>query len=453
MQKVLDYISRFINEGDTRSVNAKKNILAMIFLRGLNILTGFLIVPITINYVNASIYGIWLALSSIVIWISYFDFGLPNGFRNKFAEAKAKNDIELARSYVSTTYCVMSFIFLTILIAMLIFNEFVNWSTLLNVDITLQKELHDVFIVLSIFFCLRVIASVFTFMLFAEQKPAFAAAVQTIGQVLTLSIIYILTCSTQGNLFLLALTLSGIPCMTIIIISAFSFLSSHYRTFAPSTKYIRLELFKDIIGKGIQFFFVSIIILLILQFINIAISRELGPLQVTEYNISFKYFSVVYMAMELLVSPFWSGFTEAYTQKEYAWMSNMLHRLEQIVVLSIPGIFVMLLCANIVIRLWIGDEVIVPISLSIMMAIFVFFQSAYCVYSNLINGTSKIWLQTLLFIVSACLSFPAITIGIRIFGLWGCLVFPTIIYIIAALLCRIQIKKLVSQRASGIWNK
>ena len=134
-------------------------------------------------------------------------------------------------------------------------------------------------------------------------------------------------------------------------------------------------------------------------------------------------------------------------------MSNMLHRLEQIVVLSIPGIFVMLLCANIVIRLWIGDEVIVPISLSIMMAIFVFFQSAYCVYSNLINGTSKIWLQTLLFIVSACLSFPAITIGIRIFGLWGCLVFPTIIYIIAALLCRIQIKKLVSQRASGIWNK
>ena len=90
MQKVLDYISRFINEGDKRSANAKKNIIAMIFLRGLNILTGFLIVPITINYVNASIYGIWLALSSIVIWISYFDFGLPNGFRNKFAEAKAK---------------------------------------------------------------------------------------------------------------------------------------------------------------------------------------------------------------------------------------------------------------------------------------------------------------------------------------------------------------------------
>ena len=58
----------------------------------------------TINYLNPTRYGIWLTVSSIIGWIAFFDLGLANGFRNKFAEAKAQGRLELAREYLSTTY-------------------------------------------------------------------------------------------------------------------------------------------------------------------------------------------------------------------------------------------------------------------------------------------------------------------------------------------------------------
>jgi O-antigen/teichoic acid export membrane protein len=95
-------VRSLITEGDQRSVKAKKNILASFLVKGFNIAVGFLLVPLTIDYIDKSLYGIWLTLSSIVTWFRFFDVGLGNGLKNKFAEALAKGDRHLARVYVST---------------------------------------------------------------------------------------------------------------------------------------------------------------------------------------------------------------------------------------------------------------------------------------------------------------------------------------------------------------
>ena len=453
MPLFVNNISDFLKKGDPRSVNAKRNIIALLFLKGLNILTGFLVVPLTINYVSAASYGIWLALSSIILWISYFDFGLPNGFRNKFAEAKAQGDTLLARKYVSTTYCSLSVIFFVILCLLLIINELINWSSLLHVDATLHKELHNVFVILSVFFCIRVVASTLTFMLLADQKPALSAAVLTAGQVLALITIYILTKTTSGSLLYLAWTIAGLPVAIMLLLSVVAYRSEAYRQYAPSWKYVQRELTKDILGIGLRFFAITIIMLLVLQLINVVISRESGPVSVTQYNISFKYFSVVYMVMELIVSPFWSGFTEAYTQKDFTWMRLTFQRLEKAVWLSIPLILLMIVAAKFVIWLWVGDSVKVPHSLNIAMGIFVFFQSSHCVYANLVNGTGKATLQLVVFLCTSAVAYPLIVYGIHAFGLWGCMLMPTMMFLILTVLCRIQIKKIINQSATGIWNQ
>lgn len=452
MNKRLDSITTFFTKGDIRTLKAKKNILALIVIKGINILTGFLVVPLTIHYVSASTYGIWMAISSIVIWISYFDLGLPNGFRNKFAESVAQGDYLLARKYVSTTYVLLALIFTGILTILVISNLFINWSTLLHVDTSLQQELHYVFLVICIFFSIRVVASVFIFMLMADQRPALSAATQTIGQVLALATIYILTITTQSNLLYLAFAIAGIPCFAILAISYLAYRIKPYRQYAPSFRMVDFHLTKNILGIGIQFFIVTIINLLILQVINVVVSRELGPMAVTQYNIAFKYFSVVYMTMELIVAPFWSGFTEAYTKEDFRWMDNILKKLEFILVLSIPATIFMFLCTDFVIYLWIGNDVIVPHSLAFAMSIFVFFQSAYCMYSNLVNGIGKVRLQLIAFILTGIISIPVIVYTTRSHGLWGCMLLPVVAYAIIAILCRLQIKKIIHQNTKGIWN-
>ena len=101
-------VKGFISKGHQRSVKAKKNIITSFIIKGFSIILSLAFVPLTVSYVNPLRYGIWLALSSIIGWFSYFDIGFGNGLRNKFAESVAKKEYDRARIYVSTTYAVIA---------------------------------------------------------------------------------------------------------------------------------------------------------------------------------------------------------------------------------------------------------------------------------------------------------------------------------------------------------
>lgn len=74
--------------GNSRSIIVKKNIIASFFLKCISILVSLQVVPLTITYINPTKYGIWLTLSSIIAWLSYFDLGFAHGFRNRFQKQK-----------------------------------------------------------------------------------------------------------------------------------------------------------------------------------------------------------------------------------------------------------------------------------------------------------------------------------------------------------------------------
>jgi len=73
--------SHFFTKGHERSIAAKKNIAYSFIIRGISIAISLALIPLTINYVNPIQYGIWLTLSSILGWFSFFDIGFGNGFR------------------------------------------------------------------------------------------------------------------------------------------------------------------------------------------------------------------------------------------------------------------------------------------------------------------------------------------------------------------------------------
>ena len=50
---------------------AMKNVALMAILKGISILISFILVPVTIDYVDANTYGIWLTLSSMIAWDMY----------------------------------------------------------------------------------------------------------------------------------------------------------------------------------------------------------------------------------------------------------------------------------------------------------------------------------------------------------------------------------------------
>ena len=125
----IDYLKSRMQAGGERSVLLKKNIVISFLNKAVAVIVSFLLVSVTIDYVNTEQYGIWLTLSSLIYWIALFDFGMTHGFRNRFAEAISNSDRLLCKKYVSTSYVLLSIIFLSLLCVLSILNIFINWSS------------------------------------------------------------------------------------------------------------------------------------------------------------------------------------------------------------------------------------------------------------------------------------------------------------------------------------
>lgn len=66
---------------------------------------------------------------------------------------------------------------------------------------------------------------------------------------------------------------------------------------------------------GVKFFLLQISSLVTYSLSNFLILYYLTPSDVTNYNISYKYFSIITILNNIVCLPLWSAFTEAYFKK------------------------------------------------------------------------------------------------------------------------------------------
>lgn len=452
MNKLKAYINRF-SKSSERSKDIVKNAALSIGTKGATVLASLLLVPMTINYVNPTQYGIWMTLSSIIALVAMFDLGLGNGFRNRFAEAKAKEDWMTARQLLSTTYVAISIVVAVLLVAALIINQFVDWAKIIKVSESYHEELKRCFNVVCIFTCLNMIANVFNSLLSADQKNGYSSVITGIGQYASLLVIFVLTKTTQGSLYNLALFYSGVPFVVMLLASLLMFRFSHYRRYKPAVRYVKPALIKNILQLGGQFFLIYLCQIVIFQIINVVISREVGPMAVTQYNIAQKYFNILYSVVLIVMAPFWSAFTDAYTKKDYSWMNSMVVKLQKLwSVVCLIG-FAMLLFSPVFYNLWIGDSIKMPITISIAMYLLIISQSLGNIFMLLINGIGTIRIQLITYVLFAIIAWPLFAIAGRNMGLMGIIIVPAIVYFVQGILAYVQIRMILKGTASGVWMK
>lgn len=445
-------LKSFLKEGDERTLKAKKNIAVSFGLKGISILTSLLIVPITINYVNPTQYGIWLTISSIILWFGYFDMGFFHGLRNKFAESKAKGNDYLAACYVSTTYAFFILIFGFIWLCAFAANYFMEWSNILNIDGIYNEELSNVFGIIISFFCLQMITNIITIILTADQKNALSSCISTTGQVISLITVYILTKTTTGSLSNLAWALA-IPPAIIPLFASIYYYRKRYKEYMPSFKKVQIRYASSILSLGSKFFFISISMLLIFQCTNLILVRTEGSGSVTIYNILFKYYNAFNMLIMIIYTPFWSAFTEAYTKEDFSWMKNAYSKLTKVWTFATFIIIIAILISPYIFNIWVGSEVKIPFIDSLLMGIYMITATRSNLYMTLLNGMGRVKIQTIIYIGFAIAAIPLLIQSIDLLGIVGGILTITILQILQILFGHIQLQKVLSQKARGIWNK
>ncbi len=438
--------------GRHRSQLIKKNIIVSGIFKGADTLVYLLLVPLTLGYLNPYEYGIWLTLNSILGWINSFDVGLGNGLRNKLAEALAKDDLLMARKYVSTTICLLIAIVLVLFcVGTLIINA-VDWYQLLNVEIGAVSSLSEIITVSYLFFCLNFVLKVVGNVFQALQLPSVMYIMNFVGHLLSLVIIYILKLTIPGSLFIVAIVYSAMPPFVYAIAYPVTFFH-YFKYLAPTYKLFDRNCVKELFNLSVIFFLLQMASVILFSLSNLIISNLFGPTEVTPYNIVQRYYSVIPMLTSIVIAPMWSAATDAYTRGDYAWIRSVNMKLNLMLVGVILLMTFMTIISSWVYNMWIGDAVAIPIKLSIWMAVYNFILMWSQSYSYILNGMGKLKLQAINTIIVAALFYPIVHYLGTQYMVVGVIVGMCIVNLSGALINTAQYYLVINHRAKGVWNK
>jgi len=450
---MISFFRNYFNQGHERSIKAKKNIFFLGLIKLLGILISLLLVPIAINYLDKHYYGIWLTVSSIVAWLALFDVGLSNGMKNKFAEAVAQGEEQKAKIYVSTTYFFLFVIFFCLWLVFLFANNYIDWCALLKISKEHSQEVQTlVFIVIS-YFCVLFILRTINALLTANQQPAKASFFDTLGQLLAFLTIFILTKTTQGSLVYLGLGLT-IPPLIVYLIANIYLFQGMFKKYIPSLKCVKIDYFKDIFGLSFKFFIIQMAALIQYQTANIIIARYFSMENVADYNIVYKYFNVLLMGFMILLTPFWSASTEAFSKKDFNWITNAIKRYKQLLLVFIGIGIILLFGSSLFYNFWIGEIVSIPFIMSFWCLIYMLTTMYGAIYVHLLNGIGAVKIQyysslatPILFILLCWFFFSHLQLGI-----YSLFIASVICNINGILFAPFQYRQIFIKGKGGIWK-
>ena len=355
--------------------------------------------------------------------------GFTLGLKNRLAEAISQKNFTKGRSLVSTTYFIMTAIFVPLTIVLLLMSSYINWCSFLNIDTTYQTEVTKTMQILFVFMALQMISNVFIAVVAAFQKVALSSLFNVIGQFFALIIIFIMTRCIPPALTNLAFAYSMMPVL-VVIVASFIFFKGKFKQVSPTIKSVNLKYVKDLGGLGVKFFIIQIQMIVLYQATNILISHIDGPTAVTQYNIAYKVLNVIVMVYTIILSPLWPAFTDAYTQKDFTWMKNIYHKMTYVFYFLCIAIVCTVLISPILYKIWIGDKVDIPFVLTCSIAIYTIIHCWDSLQVMLINGVGTVKLQTYVVLIGLILHIPLSLFLGQFIGILGVIISMCIINLI-----------------------
>lgn len=439
--------SILLNSGDERTRNVKKNILFSVVIKGGSILLTLVLVPLTIHYINAERYGIWLTISAVITWFNFFDLGLGNGLRNRLVAALAEQDLVKARSLISTAYASLGLIALLLSFLFYGINSQISWSSLLGVPASYDHELLQLVNLLSVLFCVQFVLQLINTIFFAFQKPALVSAIFFAGNLLSCVFIFALKQAGMVSLVWLGLAFFSGMLVSLAAFSGYFFLFSR-PDLAPRIRLATMADTKQLFKLGSSFFIIQIAAIMQYQTANILISHYMTPTDVTEYNIAFRLFSVISMAFNILITPIWSASTDAHVKKDFAWFQSIEKNLRLTWYWACGLVLVILLASAPLYKIWVGDTVHVSFYTSLGVALYIISFTFSMIYVNILNGMGKVKVQLYLSVLTIICFVPlawlfSSYLGMGLFGISLALIVSNFNGILAA---PIQFRRVLKQQ-------
>src|ERR1700731_1119628 len=323
--------------------------------KALTLLMGFVSVPLTVDYLGAERYGVWLTISSLLLWVALTDFGLAGyALVNVLSEAVGNDDRESARHYAASAFWALVTIALVIGMVFAAPFHFIPWRAVFRVsDATSTQELESTCALVLTLFVINLPLSLLQSIYNAHQDGYLANIWGIAGGVVSLLGLIVVT-RFHGGLPQLVIAISGVPALVLLANTYHAFVR-RYPWLAPAPSAVRWTCIRRLMKLGGKYMIMQLASLGIYQSQAIIITQILGPSQVVIFVVTYKVVTLPLDLAYMGTAPFMSAFGEAKARGDWNWIKGAYKNATfASVALGVPLAAALALVSKPLILIWAG---------------------------------------------------------------------------------------------------
>ncbi|MEO6289138.1 MAG: oligosaccharide flippase family protein [Ginsengibacter sp.] len=355
--------------------------IVKVFSVAINLVT----VPLTVKYLGAERYGLWMAISSVIALMGFADLGLGNGLLNAVSKANGRRSKKEAQVAVSSTFFILLGVSTILLVVFLSIFPLISWKDVFNVKSPLAiSESGPTMMVLVITLLINIPLGIIERIQSGYQEGYRFQLWLILGSLLSFG--GLLFCiSLKGGLVWLVIAYSGGQLIATILNGIYLF-NKKRKYLKPKLRHFNLEIGKNLVKSGLIFFLLGMFTLIANASDDIIIAQTLGPSAVAGYEIVKKLF-LFSMFTQYLIQPLWPAFAEAMESGDIAWAKNTIKKGLLISIISTAIISLpLLLFGKQIITIWVSPQYIPSWSLLSGFYLFVLLGSYGGVMSTFLNS-------------------------------------------------------------------
>ena len=419
-----------INASSRRKRNLSLAVITSVISKIANMGVQVLAMPIALHALGVARFGVYTTIAAAIGWLGLSSIGIGPGLTRRITEAAAKNDHNLEKQLVSSSFFLMLIIVLPLTCAAFILIWIGNPILIFGLKyLPYLHEIREGLSALLVMFAVRMLLSIGEAAQMGYQEQYIINAWGAAGNMLCLvSLLFV----THYLPTVLGIILAVNGTSTIARLINYLYLVLKSRPYLiPSFRSYKNNLLHGILGTGIAFTLVQLSLIFSSDLIIILTGRIIGPAASARIGIMIQIVGLGMGFIVMISQPLWPAVTDAVTRGERQWVHNAYRRtLNIMMVYSCLVGCVIALGGNILVFYWFGSKVVPSFWLHFLFGIDFILEAWLYIHYIFLMGLGWIRIASILILTRSLITFILAFILIPHFGIVGAsfaMVLPTLL--------------------------
>lgn len=409
--------------GRERYRRAGLTAIAAFGARGLSLALSLATVPLTLGYLGAERYGMWVTISSMIALLGFTDLGIGNGLLNAVARAIATDAYDQARRAVSSGLLLVAGLATVLASVFLLIGRFVPWANVLAVSSPLAaNEASAAVTAWVVCFLLGQPLAVATQVRLARQEGYLVHLSAAAGNLAAVAALLGVIHARLG-LPILVLAMAIPPLIATAVNGAVLF-GRNAPELRPALRCVELATGVQLVRTGFLFFLLQLSMAAAFTSDTLVVAHIVGPEAVASYGVTSRLFLIPSGVIGIMLMPLWPAYGEAVARGDMAWVRSTLRRSLRIgLSIIVPAAILLVALGDPIINIWVGSAVRPPFLLILGFGIWITLSAVGVAVAMVLNGAGEIRLQAVAAVAMATANLPLsiwLTARIGVPGvIWG----------------------------------